>query len=386
MSTETTSTKLCPTCGTRLSEGATRCLVCGAVLGSTDKPASASKPVQGSRMPEITLSLPAAIALLALFLTIGAVLVYIALRTAVQTKPELIIPISPTVTVTITPTPTTTGTPLPPTPTDTPQPTSTPQTYLVKQNDTCIGIALAFEVSVNSIVLMNNLPATCDTLYVGQPLLIPQPTPTPLPPPSATANPATQTAEACERVEYTVQDGDTLGRISATYNVPMEAIREWNGLASDVVFVGTTIVVPLCERPATPGPTPTATTPPPYAAPNLLLPADGTSFTLADETVTIQWASVGALRENERYMVTVEDLTEGKGRKLVDYVTDTRYIIPDDFRINDATPHVYRWWIVPVRQIGTDDSGKAIYEAAGAPSAARVFVWSGATPARTPTP
>jgi hypothetical protein len=58
-------------------------------------------------MPEITLSLPGAISLLALFLTIGAVLVYFALRS----KPEVVVPMTPTVTVTITPTSTQTPTP-----------------------------------------------------------------------------------------------------------------------------------------------------------------------------------------------------------------------------------------------------------------------------------
>ena len=98
----TTPTKICPTCGTRLSEDATRCLVCGADLGTSEKPAQPEKPVQGSRMPEITLSLPAAIGLLALFLTIGAVLVFYALKT----KPEVVLALTatPTVTITITPT------------------------------------------------------------------------------------------------------------------------------------------------------------------------------------------------------------------------------------------------------------------------------------------
>ena len=90
MTTEnnTSPSKLCPTCGTRVKEDATRCLVCGADLVSTEKTAQSSKVVQGSRMPSITLSLPIAIVLLAVFLGIGAVIVYFALRQA----PEAIIP------------------------------------------------------------------------------------------------------------------------------------------------------------------------------------------------------------------------------------------------------------------------------------------------------
>ena len=125
-------------------------------------------------MPSVTLSLPAAIGLLALFLTIGAVLVYFALK---QT-PEVIVPATATPTATMTTTPTLTTTPVPPTTTYTPEPSATPQTYLVQENDTCLGIAAFFGVSVQSIVTLNGLPAACDTLYINQPLLIPQPTPT----------------------------------------------------------------------------------------------------------------------------------------------------------------------------------------------------------------
>jgi len=62
---------------------ATRCLVCGTDLSGAGKASSArsTKSVQGSRMPEITLSLPAVFGMLVLFLTTGAVLVYLALHT-----------------------------------------------------------------------------------------------------------------------------------------------------------------------------------------------------------------------------------------------------------------------------------------------------------------
>ncbi|MEN8174091.1 MAG: LysM domain-containing protein, partial [Chloroflexota bacterium] len=169
MSTEnaTKSTKLCPTCGTRLKEDAERCLVCGSSLTAQDTPKRKSdKGVRGSQMPKITLGLPAAVGLLALFLTIGAVMVFFGLqRTGRVTEPTA----TPTVTLTVTPT----MTPTPATPTVTPtmMPSPTPFTYVVQSGDTCGGIAVAFDISVQSIVRTNNLPAACDTLYDGQSLL-----------------------------------------------------------------------------------------------------------------------------------------------------------------------------------------------------------------------
>ena len=249
MSPDTNPSKLCPTCGTRLNEDATKCLVCGSELGSTEKPSQPTKAVQGSRMPAVTLSLPAAIGLLALFLAIGAILVFFALR---QT-PEVIIPPTETSTATATATSTATNTPPPPpTTTFTPEPSPTPITYQVQENDTCIEIALFYGVSVESIVTLNSLPVACDTLYIGQELLIPQPTPTSTPLPSATFSLAEQTEAACEKVEHIVQSTDTLSGIAAIYDVPMQAIREENGLTGDSVYLGQPLTIPLCRRYATP--------------------------------------------------------------------------------------------------------------------------------------
>ena len=76
-----------------------------------------------------------------------------------------------------------------------------------------------------------------------------------------------------------------------------------------VIISRQTYIVPLCDRLPTPGPTPTATPMPPYPAPNLLLPASGSSLGPTLETVTLQWASVANLRANEKYRVTIQDLT-----------------------------------------------------------------------------
>lgn len=333
-------------------------------------------------MPEITLSLPLALGALAVILLIGASVVYFSLRAGIGgqlTEPTAVG--TPTETATITPIPTDT---LPPTaiPTETPLP---PFEYTVRSGDTCGGIAVAFGVSVQSIVILNNLPTTC-IISVGTVLKIPYPTPTPAPPPTDIPNEATQTAQACEKVLYTVQTNDTLLSISLSYNVPQDAIKFYNGLSSDNVFLGSTIVIPLCERAATPGPTPTATLPPPYPAANLLLPPDGAAFTLANDVVTLQWASIGTLRDDERYQVTIEDVTSGQARRITEYVTDTKFIVPTSFRPNDNLAHVIRWWVTTVRQNGVDEQGQAVYDPAGAVSDKRVFTWVGVTVEGTPSP
>lgn len=332
-------------------------------------------------MPEITLSLPLALGLIAILLIIGAAAVFIGLRTTGHVT-------SPTAVPTVTQTPTTTPTPTETLiPTETPTPTPLPPIdYTIRSGDNCYTIAAFFNVSAQSIIIENNLSATCNDLIIGKTLKVPQPTPTPLPAATATLESAAATRAACQTVPYLVQENDTLSSISLNYNVSMAAIKEWNGLSTDNVYLNQPLIIPLCMRAATPGPSPTSTPPAPYPAPNLLLPADGAPFTLANDTVTLQWASVGTLRENEAYMVTVVDVTAGTGRKLVQYAIDTKFIVPVAFRPLDNQPHAMRWWVVAVRQTGTDDQGNPIWTTAGAPSNPREFTWTGTTPAATPTP
>ena len=379
----TPNTKVCPTCGTRLAENATRCLVCGTELSLN---AEMKKPqaIQANRMPEITLSLPAALGLLALFLVVGAALVFVILRfTGIDATAKSALP-SPTITLTLSITPTPTEPP-----TNTPVPTATiqpPFEHTVVDGEFCSTLAATFKVSVESIIRLNDLSATC-ILNAGKKLLIPFPTPTIPLLPTATLSPKEIEIANCETAFYVVQEGDSLSNIAANYAVPMEAIKLANNLASDNVFLGVPLTIPLCKRAATPGPSPTPTTPPPYPAPNLLLPADGASFALLNETVALQWASIGTLRENESYMVVIEDVTDGQGRRLVDYVTDTKYIIPGSFRPKDGTSHIFRWWVTTARQSGgADDQGLPLWDVAGASSLQRVFNWQGVASAAQPTP
>ena len=365
------STKICPTCGTRLSENATRCLVCGRTFTakSTSSPA---KPIQTPKLPDLTLSLPFAIGLFLVILAVGAGLIYLILRSSGQ-----VIGPQPTATVTMTPTLEQTSTPtLTPTslPTFTPLP---PKEHVVTSGENCGLIALNFNVTIQSIIDLNNLSPNCGPLSIGQKLMIPQPTPTASPIPTTTLSIAQKTETSCQKLEVRVGQNDTLGGIAANYSVSLETLKTYNGLTSNNIWVGQIIVIPLCQRLPTAGPTPTPTFPPPYSPTNLLLPEDGTIFNATNDAVTLQWAAIGGMGEGEEYAVTIEDLTTGEGKKLVDYTADTKYIVPASFRPADTATHIIRWYVQPVRQSGTTKEGQQIWVPAGAPSASRVFGWAG---------
>lgn len=324
-------------------------------------------------MPEVRLSLPAMILIGLVIIGLAAALIFTIIngQRAEATGLPLEEAQTPTLTPTISVTPTASPT-LTPLPTWTPLP---PIEYQVKDNETCLVIALQFNSSVTNIILENNLDANC-TINPGMMLRVPQPTLTPSPQPTATVEVVNDEDSCDNTVSVTVESGSTLGTIAATYNVTMSDIMAYNHMTTDVVRAGTVIIVPLCDRLPTAGPTPTATPAPPYPAPNLLLPRSGAAFTASDEAVTLQWASVADLRSNELYRVTVQDLTSSEERILVEYVSDTKYILPATLRPLEASPHIFQWSVTVARMINNDPTNP-IYEVAGQVSAFRVFSWNG---------
>ncbi len=385
-SSPTPGYRLCPTCGTRVGASATKCMVCGTDLGAATNAAPA-KAGQGTPLNRRPISLLAVVLILLLLILVAAGGVFLAAATGVA--PELFDPSTPTITPTDTASPTLTYTP---TPTDTPEPTVTPLPpvdYTIQSGDTCILIAINFNVSVASIITLNNglINADCSNLTVGTSLKVPQATPTPTPLPSATLPPGLNTP--VPRLTYTVKAGDTLAGIAKFYGLTIIDLVQVNGLAdASSIRADQVLVIPV-ERAVTPGPTPSATAPPPYPAPQQLNPRDGEVF-LGAETVTLQWAAVSQLRPGEFFQVTVEDVTANAARLLQDEVTDTKFIIPATFQPADGTPHVYRWSVTTVRQRpGTAAGAAPAFDSAGVSSPQRSFVWSGpggAAPSATPSP
>ena len=381
MSPENTNsnTKVCPTCGTRLSENATRCLVCGRnfsvpALTKTTQ----SNPVESPRLPELKLSLPAALGLIVLILALGAAIIFLILQGTGRVA-------TPTATPTLTLTPTITVSQ--PTTQPTAEPTYTPLPpidYTIQSGDLCSGLAAYYHVSINSIIDLNKLDTNC-TLYPGNVIKIPQPTPTATAQPTGTLSAVEATTSACQTVDYVVKENDTVSSISLNYSISIESIKNYNNLPSDNVWVGEHLSLPLCERLPTSGPSPTPTTPPPYPAANLLLPNDGIVYSSVTDTITLQWSSVGTLRDNEAYMVTIEDVSSTGTKRNVQYVKDTKVNVPVSLRPLDNTSHIFRWWVIVARQTGSNADGTPIYATNGATSSMRVFGWAGTNGGTSPT-
>jgi LysM repeat protein len=381
-----TPSRICPACGTRIADTAARCAVCGMVFESGT--GRAARPPARMTGTSSNLSLPVGVVIAAPVISVilGA-LIMVFLLGGPKNPGVTTAPTAPAMTSTIT---------LTPLPTDTLAPTNTPSPLppievTVKSGDTCFGLAAQYGITDISLIKdQNGKTANCDSLSLGQTLRIPQPTPTPQPASTATAGAVAQTKEACNFETYTVEEGDTLGRIADLWDVPIAAIKKYNpqySFANDVVYEGMVLQIPLCEREPTPGPSPTPTTPPPYPAANLLTPRDGTIFSVSDNEIALQWAAVASLRENEEYRVTIEDITGSEAVKTVRYVKDTRLIVPAELKPTDGTLHLFRWSVMVVRKTGTTDAGNPVYVAAGQPSERRVFAWGGnglAAPTSTP--
>jgi LysM repeat protein len=244
--------RLCPLCGTRASDLATRCLVCGTELSLPPGRLYRQRPRR--YFPN-----PYALALLGLFAFLGLGL--LGLATGRVPLPAFLMDDTPTITPTFTPLPTITPTF---TPSSTPLPTHTPLPpieYTVVEGDSCLVIAWNYDVSVESIIFQNSLDNQC-TISVGRTLLIPRPTPSPTPRPSptvrgATAGPSPTQPTPLPVATYKVQAGDTCLGIALMYYTDVETIMRLNNLTNcSFLREGQVLTVPLAPLPATTTPAP----------------------------------------------------------------------------------------------------------------------------------
>ena len=372
--------RVCPVCEASLGSAATKCLVCGAELseGTSTKESRLSgttlqEPGQIIVQPDrasIRIPLPVAVAAVTLMVLGGLALVLVSSGNNPFLEPTATITPSATSVPTFTPAPTKKPTTLP---TTTALP---PLVHNVVEGDTCILIAVTYDVSVQSVLQLNGFTQACP-LLVGQEVMVPASTSTPAPTITATMMPLALTQAA--RPIHVVSAGESLSSIAAYFGVSFKAMAEVNGkLPPDyAISIGETLTIPIDMPLPTAGPTPTETSLPPYPAPNLLNPPDGQAISYVEQTVSLQWTSIVNLRENEVYLVTVEDVTSNKPKRIEDTTISTRYIMNVDMKPVEAAPHVFKWSVVTARQTGVSKDGRPLYQPAGAASEERTFTWTG---------
>lgn len=369
----------CPACGARVAAQATTCLMCGASLVEEEAAAEGEQVRRGLPNWASTLIV---VVLAVVILAAGGFGLY-SLLTA---EPELV---SPTLTPTDTPTATPSPTPSTPTHTPTIAPTPTPvppRVHQVREDETLIVIAVAYDTTVEAILAMNP-DVDPDLLQVGQLLFVPAATPGP----TSTPGPGTPTVTPSGLMIHVVVPGDTLSSIAEEYDVTVDAIRRANDLPpdDDTIHVNQSLVIPM----GTPVPSPTPTidpnvtpTPiPPYQSPPLLSPPDGAIFMGSDEPILLQWASVSILCDDEWYALT---LLQPPGGVLSDttYTRTAAWRVPFDLLPPaDAAVCEFRWQVQVVRE-ARDRGGELIYEEAGNPSEVRTFTWLAPTPTPGPSP
>lgn len=176
--------------------------------------------------------------IIAIFLlAVGTVAIFTAIlwlsfdKPAVSVTPEVTTSVVETFTPrppTETVLPTSTAT-LEPVANETPTPIA-PITYVVVAGDSLSGIAVKFQVSMDAIILANNL--TGDVIYVGQVLTIPLGEVAP----GATA--------ALTAGEYRVKPGDTLESIAAANGTSVQQLRDANYMYGDSILPGQKIRLP----------------------------------------------------------------------------------------------------------------------------------------------
>ena len=115
----------------------------------------------------------------------------------------------------------------------------TEQKYTVQNGDNLWLIATRFNTTVEAIMYVNNLSS--EILIPGQELVIPKPGTVV---PSTAENRSTApTRNQASPVKYVVQYGDSLWFIAVKFQTSVEAIKELNGLTSDQIRPGMTLLV-----------------------------------------------------------------------------------------------------------------------------------------------
>jgi LysM repeat protein len=115
-------------------------------------------------------------------------------------------------------------------------------------------LALVFMLVINVSSTMKDIPATASSMSLTPEKLVLTPTP------SIKETVTDAVVQECTNITYVVQENDTLESIAARHSVSKQIVKEYNGLATDILTVNMVLVIPLCEgTPANSTMTPTTT-------------------------------------------------------------------------------------------------------------------------------
>jgi len=264
---------------------------------------------------------------------------------------------SPTFPPTVTPRPTDslpTGMP-----TIAPTETLGPIEHVIRDGDSCSLLAAIYDTGVGAIRELNGLNQGCIIGSPGQTILIPRATNTPTP----LAYDITLTVQyeslppsLKDVTPYAIntfcpQEGDTITSMALENGTTNQRICEMNPLPDGIDCRGCdfsesavgqcNIAPPISEFECynVPGPThtptftptfsgmETATSTPTYMPPQAIQPVNGA---MVQGDVRLTWVSVGELKDNERYQVSVVD--EISGESFFETTRNPDYRIPDLWR------------------------------------------------------
>lgn len=319
---------------------------------------------------------------------------YLVLTRGVSSPGEVTVStLTPTNTSTATITLTPTATPRPPTETPTPGPTPTPLPpfrYQVKSGDTWLGLAIQYDVSLASVLALNDRVED-DYLKLDEEVLIPYATYTLTPDPTLVP-----TLEVVEELgldqcrEHVIAAGETLYAIAATYEVSAQLLEQVNGITNpDLLKQGQRLCIPLVTPgpPPSPtfGPSPTPEEEPLHPAPQLLYPPAG-EVPPGSQQVTLQWTVVGLLDPDEIYMVEVRNLSRPDARAVRGFVKITAWQLPETIYPTVGAIETFSWRVSVVREEREAGGENFRWERTGLPSSWQTFMWMGVARSLTPTP
>ncbi len=407
--------KRCPACGTRIALREVVCPICGhefqtttpAGESATEKvPIVADPVVQRAYKPVTQIQAPqrsffaripwGIVGVILVALTILAGAAYVLRNTIIaarspNTQPTIAVDLSADLTTDVPATPVE-ALQLPtllPTPAGTPTPISTetptpPREYIVQPGDVCGTIAQNNGIGLSVLAAANNLNADNCFLRAGQKLLIPVPTSTPGPAPT----PGPAEAGLVPSETYEVQKNDACSTIAEKFSISVDELIRLNNLGSRcLIQVGQKLVIRYANATVLPPSLPqvavTATPRTGYNPPLMVAPQEGQVITETTERLTLEWLSVGLLRDNEYYVVQIQPagaITVPLFETKATSIKITRDIL------DEQSERSFAWW-VQVKQRLADDpkTNTPIYNAVSPPSQVRRFVWRRPVATATPT-